>query len=176
MAMARKEPKAKRKGGLPEFVTSIDLGAHLGVTSKRVQQLSQEGVLERLGRGKYEFSKAVQAYIAYKVAFAEKQNQSTSADRLRDRREQKEALRIAREERELIHIDESDAAMQEVCGALLDFVSSLPARITRDVRERQRIEAICDAGRLRLSDRFEKARRAVRDGGEADEASEEDAA
>ena len=49
MAMARKEPKAKRKGGLPEFVTSIDLGAHLGVTSKRVQQLSQEGVLERLG-------------------------------------------------------------------------------------------------------------------------------
>ncbi|HRP05864.1 MAG TPA: hypothetical protein PLV87_13210 [Opitutaceae bacterium] len=177
MASPKKpEPPAKRKGAVPEYVTAIDLAAHLSLSTKRIQQLSQEGVLDRQGRGKYEFSKAVQAYIKYKTELSERQNQSSSADRLRDRREQKEALRIAREERELIHIEEADAGMQEVCGAILDFVSSLPARITRDVRERQRIERICDEGRLRLSDRFAKARRVVRHGVDAAEATDEDAA
>jgi hypothetical protein len=171
-----KPTHAKRNNNVPEFVTAKELAAHVGLSTKRILVMTSEGLLPREGKGRYKFAEAVRAYIKFKAEEGARKNQSTSADRLRDRREQKEALRIAREERELIHIDEADAGMQEVCGAVLEFVSGLPARITRDVRERQRIEGICDEGRLRLSDRFAKARRIVRDGIIAAEASDEDAA
>ena len=44
-------------------VTTTELAAVLGITGRRVQQLTQDGVLVTASRGKFVLSDAVQAYI-----------------------------------------------------------------------------------------------------------------
>ena len=50
--------------GLPAEVTTSALGRLLGVGTRRVQQLENEGVLEKTGRGNWPLVKSVKAYIA----------------------------------------------------------------------------------------------------------------
>ena len=44
-------------------VTTTELALILGITGRRVQQLTQDGVLTTVSRGKFVLSDAVQAYI-----------------------------------------------------------------------------------------------------------------
>lgn len=45
-------------------LTATELGAVLGITSRRVRQLAEDGVFERAARGRYGLINCVQAYIA----------------------------------------------------------------------------------------------------------------
>ncbi len=164
----------KRKGAVADEVSTTDLAAHLGLTTARIRQLAQEGILVRQGRGAFSFSGSVQAYIKWRIEGVERHSQSSSTDKLRDQRAREIEIRTAKQERELIHIDEAMAGLEEVVGTYLELISGLPARITRIPRERQRIEAICDEERLRLADKFARSVRAVQTGASADEADDED--
>lgn len=46
-------------------VDAPELADWLGITPRRIQQLVQEGVLERVSRGRYPLKKCVKAYVAY---------------------------------------------------------------------------------------------------------------
>jgi hypothetical protein len=168
------KPKPKADGSIPKIVTAGVLAEHLGLTPERIRQLAKQGVLERNARSTYECSKAVQSYVAWRIAAAERAGEGTSADALRARREQEIAQRMAVRDRDLIRLDDALEEVDAIVGALLAFVSGLPAQITGDPRERQRIELIIDKGRLRLSDRFAKSREAVRTGERPDEADDPD--
>lgn len=174
--MAKKsKAETKRSGSLPAIVNRTEMAIHLGVTMQWVGQLAEQGVLIRAeGRGKFKFSESVQAFIKHKMASAERQNQSTSADALRETRAQEIAIKIAKQERDLIPLEEALAAYDEATGIYLESISGLPARMTRVPRERQRLEAICDEERLRLSDRFAERGKALRTGVEPAQADAED--
>ena len=51
-------------------VTTTELALILGITGRRVQQLTQDGVLTTVSRGKFVLSDAVQAYIGSIMAAA----------------------------------------------------------------------------------------------------------
>lgn len=167
-------PKEQREKDLPKTVAAGILAKHLGLTPKRIQQLAVQGVLDRGNRSTYEFTPSVQAYIAWRIASAEKAAESTSADALRSRRDQEIAQRMAIRDRDLIRLDEAMQEVDAIVGAFLAFVSGLPAQLTGDPRERQRIELVIDKGRLRLSDRFAKSREALQTGEHPDEADDPD--
>lgn len=179
---APKKPAAKEQqkfgpktAPLPKNVSLSALAALLGLTTRWVTKLVEAGTLPPpSGRSAYDLDACVKGYIASLKATAERAKDTSSADKLRDRREQEIALRMATKERGLIPLDDAVAAYDYATGEYLTSVSTLPARITRNPRERQRIESICDAERLRLSDRFAKRGKALRTGEPVAEAGDED--
>lgn len=46
-------------------ISTTELAAVLGISARRVQQLTQDGVLDTVSRGKFALSEAVQSYIRY---------------------------------------------------------------------------------------------------------------
>lgn len=151
-----------------------EIAAVLNLTPQRIDQLVKEGVIEKSGRGRYPLVGSVHAYIRSLKSAMDGQTKRATSNRAQEARAAEIERRMAREDREIITLAEAVASVDEVAGEYLQSIGSLPARITRDPRERQRIEAICDAERLRLSDRFVKASRDLRSGGSADEADDED--
>lgn len=159
---------------LPKTVDRRTLSAHLGISAKRIDQLVKEGFITKVGKGAYPFSESVQGYGRSMKATIEGQTKNVSANRAQNARAAEIELRMAREDRKIIDLTEAVAALDRVAGDFLQTVGGLPARITRDPRERQRIEAICDAERLRLSDHFAQSAQALRSGLPPDQADDED--
>lgn len=172
--MARtKKPAAKP---LTEtLVVSSKVGAaFLGISQRWVQQLGTDGWAKPLSRGQWNLAELIQGYAASLKDENARKTKSAADSRVRDARAAEIEMRIAREDRKVIDLGEAAAALDRVVGDFLQAVGGLPARITRDPRERQRIEAICDAERLRLSDRFAESAQALRTGLPADQADDED--
>ncbi|QPC87134.1 hypothetical protein GA830_10550 [Mesorhizobium sp. NBSH29] len=174
--MAKKtKAETARTGNIAPVVNRTEMAIHLGVTIQWIGKLAEEGVLIRAdGRGKFQFSESVQSFIRHKTASIERQSQSTSADALRDQRAHEISIKIARQERDLIPLDDAMAVTEKLVGIFLESISGLPARMTRVPRERQRFEAICDEERLRLSDRFGELAKTVRTGIDSSETLSED--
>lgn len=132
-------------------LNSAQMAAVLGITERRVRQLAAEGVVKRADRrGRYRLVPSVANYIS--TLSANERDAGLAPIR------QERLLKLQRENalrnRELITLDEALGAVDEVCGSFVASLNSLPARITNDVRERRRLEAIIDAERQRLTDKF----------------------
>ena len=134
------------------------------MTAPYITKLVHDGVLPREKHGWYRMVECNHAFIKYREEIIARANQSTSADKLRDERAQEIRIKTAARERELIPLADALADGEEKAGLYLTSISGLPARITRNPRERQRIEAICDEERLRLSDRFAKQAKVLETG------------
>ncbi len=52
---------------LPEFVSTSALAKLMGISERRVQQITKENGFHRVERGKYHLEKSVEKYIAYKI-------------------------------------------------------------------------------------------------------------
>lgn len=149
----------------------------LGLTKQGVSRLNREGVLPKSGHGEYELAASVQKYLSYRENLAVAKHIPTKTeDRVKLARAVEIERRIARAERDLIEIPEAIETLDRIIGDVLHMVGGLPARLTRDPRERQRIESIIDGERKRLSDNFSQRMEALRTGVETDETdAEEDA-
>lgn len=146
----------------PMMVTTHTLAALCGVSVRRIQQLGDDGVIRSEARGQWNATACVPAFIAHRVALAE----AAAAKRTGGANERHVAakareveLRTARSEHTLIETAEALAAIDEVVGTAKAGFSALPARITRDVELRERIEAEVDAIWDRLA--AQNARRAA---------------
>lgn len=66
---------------------------------------------------------------------------TASAERARLARAAAQELRLAEAQRTLIPSDDAETAMDHLVGTVLTSIASMPARLTRDVRQRRVIEA-----------------------------------
>ena len=143
----------------------------LMISPRRVQQLAVEGVFIRVGHNEYDLSPSVRNFIALVDVRLEKENEPSPASRLADRKAQRIEMAIAREERELIHVDDADAALAEASGIILDQVEAIGREVARDIGrnrdDRARILAIIEEGRVRLEKKFETVRDRIRSADDA---------
>lgn len=177
-AKATKAAAAKRasqKLEIPEVVTRTQLGNFLGLTPRRISMLTKDGVFHAVGRGKLDFAKSVEAYIQFRERGVENRIKvPSSQDLLRERQRQALERKMAREDRDIISLDEAMLAIEEVTGVFLTSLSGMPARITRDRSERQRLEKIFDGERKRLAKDFAEKQNSVRAGQHTVDAETED--
>lgn len=79
--------------------------------------------------------------------FAELRNElragtaTAASERARLARAASAELRLAEARRDLIETDDAAAAVDHLCGAIATVLGGLPARVTRDIPTRRRIEA-----------------------------------
>lgn len=144
------------------------------VSAERVRQLTKQGHIARMGRDRYRVVDVVQGYIGYLKDEQRRTSKSASASRVQDARAREIELRTAREEHRLIETDEAIGVCDELVGAYKVELAGLPARLTRDIDLRRKIEVECDDICRRVADRFAEKASALRSTGEAQSAYAED--
>lgn len=81
-------------------------------------------------------------------------SKSAADGRLRDARARRVEMQTAKDERELITLEEVVSTHDRMAGLFLESVSGMPARITKDPVERRRLDDLFAMERERLSNRF----------------------
>lgn len=132
-------------------LSAAQMAAVLNVTERRVRQLAAEGVVKRADRrGRYKLVPSVANYIST-LSTGER---DVGLAPIRQERLLKLQRENALRDRELISMDEAAGIVDQLVGSFVSSLNGLPARVTNDVRERRRLEAIIDAERQRLADKL----------------------
>ena len=123
----------------------------LMISEERIRQLQKQGYVPRSDkRGVVQLVGAVQGYLRYLKDDERRSAKSAADSRVRDARALEIELRIAERSRDLIPLEDALADMAEFAAAVR---SGLPARLTRIMDERYRIETEVDGVLARLSER-----------------------
>lgn len=157
-------------------VTTPDLAVILGVTERRVQQLEAAGVFAKAGHGEWDLPAAVQAYIRHRVAAKTKRTATAgkAEEKLKAAKAAREELKLNVERAALIGTDEALQALDEIMGPLRADLAGVPARVTREMALRDKIENEIDAALGRAADTLAARGAAIRSRGDLGEAAEAD--
>lgn len=148
---------------LPELISGPELAKLVGVTDRQLRNLATEGVIPKPERRKYELRASVLAIIDRARSQA-----ASAADeqRIAFMQAKREALELqtAEKRREVIHIDEHHAVLDLIVAKVREEVIGLPARVTRDMDLRRKLETEAHATLNRLSKSLDDAAEAIRRG------------
>lgn len=116
----------------------------------RLRRLIEAGKITEAA-GRVGLVEAVQAFLADLRAELAENTATKSAELAREARADASSLRLAERKRELIPVDEADAAVTHVAGAINSAITQIPARATRDVRDRRKLDELIFALRERIA-------------------------
>jgi hypothetical protein len=138
----------------------------LMMTPQRLRQLVNEGYIPKpKAKDKYSLVGCVQGYVRF-LKDEKRKGQTVQAEsRLKDVRTREVELRIAERENRLIDTEEHEAVLAEILGIINSGLSGFPARITRDMPLRQKIETELDDILRRAADRCDQRCKELRDSG-----------
>ena len=142
---------------MPEQSGLIPIGQAarlLMISDERIRQLTKQGYIPRAEkRGVVQLVGAVQGYLRYLKDDERRSSKSAADSRVRDARALEIELRISERSRDLIPLEDALADMAEFAAAVRSELAGLPARLTRIMDERQKIESEVDGVLTRLSER-----------------------
>jgi len=148
----------------------------IGVTVRRLQQLIQEGTIRRDGNGKLTVSAVVQGRLADKDREIEQIRLKAADNDVRRAKARLLEMNLSEKQRELVPRDEAEEFVQLLIGEVVSRLQGLPARYTRDVSERRRLEDLISNIRGEVADIARKLGEAFRTGADlVDTAGEDDA-
>lgn len=124
----------------------------------------KEGHIAKEGRGRYSLIGIIRGVVAYYDDILTKQTKTQAASRATDARADEIRQRIAIRDRELIPIDEALQAQDIIVGAVNAELTGLPARVTRDMGLRRKIEDEVNGSKGRITAALRKGQAAARSG------------
>ncbi|MDP3316973.1 MAG: hypothetical protein Q8M47_13025 [Devosia sp.] len=126
----------------------------LMISEERIRQLVKQGYVPKLEkRGYVQLVGAVQGYLKYLKEDERRSTRSAADSRVRDARALEIELRIAERTRDLIPLEDALTDMAELAGLVRSELAGLPARLTRIIDERQKVETEIDGVLTRLAER-----------------------
>jgi phage terminase Nu1 subunit (DNA packaging protein) len=150
-------------------VSAAALGRHLGVSGPYVAQLASEGAVTRLPDGKYDQDACRIAYIKWLRDPARRTApKSEAAARLQAAKATEVELRNLERSGQLGRLDEMTEVFDSAVAKLRTALDGLPARVTRDVALRRKIEDEIRAALTRACDAMERGAEALSATAQAD--------
>lgn len=134
-----------------------------GLSAERIRQLIKQGFIEGAipGRGKIPgtvpLRRAMLGVIRFGKDEARRTSKSASASRVQDARAREIELKTAEREGRLMAVEEVRAVVAEWGAILRTGFSGIPARITRDMTFRRKIETEIDDVFRQATEHFAKA-------------------
>ncbi|WP_099863747.1 hypothetical protein [Pararhizobium haloflavum] len=113
----------------------------LMISEERVRQLCKMDYIPRIARGKVTLVGAVQGYIRFLKDEERRSSKSATATRMQDAKATEIDLRIRERLRQLVPIEDAQAAFDIVLGKVREEFDGMPARTTRDMELRRKLEA-----------------------------------
>lgn len=160
--------KRDQPGDAPNVIT-LDMASRLlEIGPERIRQLMREGYIPRDKPGRVSLVGAVQGYHRFLKDLLSKQTKTSADSEVRKERAREIKLRNDIRERALIPTDEAVAAYDELIAAVREAMNSIPARVTRDIQLRRKIEAEVHAAQESIIKALGVAEDAARTGKTAD--------
>lgn len=125
-------------------VTHDEAGAAMGTSGQWVRDLIAQGYVERHPDGGVSLVQAQAGYIRWLKDEERRSSKTAEAARVKNARAVEIEMRTARAAGELMEREDHEAIVSDLAGIVLTCLSALPARLTRDVTERRRVERIVD--------------------------------
>lgn len=152
-----------------QHVSSSQLGAVLGLTERRVQQLEAELIFANVGTGRskrYVLADAVQALLAKSEMDARRAANEASTSREMFESERARKLKLENDQREALLIETPDAlsAIDRIFGEVRTALAGIAPRFTEDVAERRRLDDAIDTILADLVGRLDEAGTALSEG------------
>jgi hypothetical protein len=152
---------AKDQPAQGDLITLDVAGRLLMIGAERVRQLIKAGYIQRPKPGHTTIVSAVQGYIRFLKDEDRKDTKKGAAARATDARTREIELRIAERKRDLIPQEDAKAVVAQLAATMKAEFVGLPARMTRDMVERRRLEHEIDASFGRIADALESAEAAL---------------
>lgn len=143
------------------ILTLAQVSGLTGRSTQWVHQLVKAGFIPKESHGKYTLVGMIRGIIAYYEDLQSKNSKTAAASRATDARTREIELRIQERSRELIPLEDAKAELADWCSAVRAEFQGLPARYTRDMQERRRLEQEIDGAFERLSKRTSEAEHAL---------------
>lgn len=161
--MAEKNESAADGGN----IISLDVaGRLLMIGPERIRQLMKDGYIPRDKPGRVALVGAVQGYIRFLKDLASKTTKTAADSRVRDARAAEIEMRNAERMRKLIPVEDASAALDYLLGVVNEQLNGLPARITRDLEQRRKIEAEVNAAKETIAKALAASADVVEKGGD----------
>jgi len=138
---------------LPEHVSAGELADLVGVDPRMIRFYAARDVAVRTDRGQYDLRQSIRNLISEARRTGEPNENRKAEARLKEARAREVELRIAERNRELIPMDDAMEVVDGLMGLIRDELSMLPARLTRNLDDRAKIEAEIDQMLGRFADR-----------------------
>jgi len=175
--MAKKPAKAAPEKAAPVAGVRVEQAAALiRVSVRRIQQLQQEGWIKRDENGVLSIISVVHGYLDAKDKEIEQIRLKAADNDVRRAKASLLNMSLAEKQRELVPRDEAEEFVQLLIGEVVSRLQGLPARYTRDVNERKRLDQLVGAIRSEVADIAGKLGAAFRVGGEFIDTAGEDGA
>lgn len=148
------------------MITVGQVAKILMVSEERVRQLVKLGYIPRATKGQYVWIAAVQGYIRFLKEEDRRSSKSASASRLQDAKVAEAEMRMAEKRRELVSVEEATIALDIVMAKVRDEFTGLPARVTRDMDLRRKLEAEANGSLNRIADSLTASAEFIEKGGD----------
>ena len=141
VAMTSSEARPARRRKVAG-VSASALARHLGVTRQYVTRLADEGTIARQGDGLFHQDAARLAYLNW-LRSPERRSARSEADaKFLAAKTALLEVRMMEKLGSLVPVELLDEMIDSIVGMYRTELAMLPARFTRDVRERHRLEAL----------------------------------
>ncbi|PQP89666.1 hypothetical protein [Paenibacillus sp. AR247] len=128
--------KAKAESLQDREVITSELAAIVGKTPQWIRQLTRDGVLKQVDRGKYLLGKAVQAYCEHVSGGREDDKKPRFIDEKTEHeriKKEKAALELAEMQGELHRSEDVEAVMNDMLGAFRQRIRTIPMRLAPEL-------------------------------------------
>lgn len=149
---------------LPETTLIAALAELFGVTTRQTRNLLEGAKVKPLSRGSWPLAAAVRAVLGHAREAREPDALAAARARVLNAKAQAQEIALARQERELIPIEDANFVMDELVATVRGELDGLPARITRDIELRRKIEAELHAAQKRMVAKLKDAAAEIRNG------------
>jgi hypothetical protein len=143
---------------------AVQMAGALALTDPRVRQLTAEGRIKTISKGKYDRDATTRDYVIWLRDQNKLANTSTSESRVREARASEIEIRTAARTRRLVTLDEALESNALVCGLVRTEFGGLAAQLTRDLGLRRDIEKAVNGCLARIAARLIEEAAALRAG------------
>lgn len=151
-----------------------EIGALIGVTGRRVTQMAAEGKIPSPIKGKYDAPAVIRALLNG----VKERRDPSPLERAQARKAEAAAaeteMRLSARRGELVSVEFATSVFDELVALVRSELVGLPARVTRDVGLRRKLEEEVDASLSRIARRCGDASGVVRSGRDPVDAEAED--
>ncbi|WP_110933823.1 hypothetical protein [Paenibacillus bouchesdurhonensis] len=141
--MAKKKAEAEKMHEM--IVGTGELAAIIGKSDRWVRQITGEGVLKQVNRGKYILGEAVQDYIEHVSGGREDDKKPRYIDEKTEHeriKKEKAALELAEMQGELHRSQDVEAVMNDMLGAFRQRIRAIPMRLAPELMGQNQLNVI----------------------------------
>lgn len=146
------------------IITTTQAAKLLMVSEAWVGKLHKMEYVPKAGRGRWNLVAVVQGYIRFLKDEDRRSSKSASHSRMTDIKAERLEMQMRAERRELVPFDDTRLVLDTAAGLMQSALMSVPAKFTRDVAERRRLEKLIAEALNSVADGMEKKAAALKEG------------